>query len=56
MLRRLDGSTLSHATVVNDGRIAWSAAYGLRQKDPDLPMERESITWTASITKTAFGT
>ena len=76
MLRRLDGSTLSHATadsiaralvvkhgvtgmqvaVVNDGRIAWSAAYGLRQKDPDLPMERESITWAASITKAAFGT
>lgn len=76
MLRRLDGSTLSHATadsiaralvvqhgvtgmqvaVVNDGRIAWSAAYGLRQRDPDLPMERESITWAASITKAAFGT
>ncbi|MFN0098543.1 MAG: serine hydrolase domain-containing protein [Gemmatimonadaceae bacterium] len=42
--------------VVNDGRIAWSAAYGLRQKNPDLPMERESITWAASITKAAFGT
>lgn len=42
--------------VVNDGRITWSAAYGLRQKNPDLPMERHSITWAASITKAVFGT
>ncbi|MCC6243502.1 MAG: beta-lactamase family protein [Gemmatimonadaceae bacterium] len=42
--------------VVNDGRITWSAAYGLRQKNPDLPMERQSITWAASITKAAFAT
>lgn len=42
--------------VVNDGRITWSAAYGLRQRDPDLPMERQSVTWAASITKAAFGT
>ncbi len=42
--------------VVNDGRITWSAAYGLRQKNPDLPMERRSVTWAASITKAAFGT
>jgi CubicO group peptidase (beta-lactamase class C family) len=42
--------------VVNDGRIAWSAAYGVRQKSPDLPMERQSITWAASITKAVFGT
>jgi CubicO group peptidase (beta-lactamase class C family) len=42
--------------VVNDGRIAWSAAYGLRQRSPDMPMERQSVTWAASITKAAFGT
>lgn len=42
--------------VVNDGRISWSAAYGLRQKNPDLAMERHSITWAASITKAVFGT
>ncbi len=42
--------------VVNDGRLSWSAAYGLRQKNPDLPMERQSITWAASITKAVFGT
>lgn len=75
-LRRLDGTTISHATadsiaralvakhditgmqvaVVNDGRITWSAAYGLRTKAPDRAMERTSITWAASITKAAFGT
>jgi CubicO group peptidase (beta-lactamase class C family) len=42
--------------VVNDGRLAWSAAYGLRTRDPDRPMERTSITWTASITKAVFAT
>jgi CubicO group peptidase (beta-lactamase class C family) len=42
--------------VVNDGRVTWSAAYGLRQKNPDLPMEQRSITWAASITKAVFGT
>ena len=50
------GITGMQVAVVNDGRIAWSAAYGLRRKDPDAPMERQSITWAASITKAIFGT
>ena len=35
--------------IVNDGRTVYSGAFGRRQRDPDLPMERQSITWTASI-------
>ena len=51
----------SHVTgaqiaVLNDGRLVWSAAYGLRHKDPDLPMDAETTTWAASITKSVFAT
>ena len=48
--------TGAQLAVVVDGRLAWSAAYGLRQKAPDLPMERTTTTWAASITKAVFGT
>jgi CubicO group peptidase (beta-lactamase class C family) len=34
----------------------WSAAYGLRRRDPELPMDRETTTWAASITKSVFAT
>jgi CubicO group peptidase (beta-lactamase class C family) len=42
--------------VVNDGRIAWSGAYGLRLRGPDAPMTATSILWAASITKAVFAT
>jgi CubicO group peptidase (beta-lactamase class C family) len=51
--------------VVNDGAIVWSAAYGTRTRGdgngsapvgPDLPMERTTTTWAASITKALFAT
>jgi CubicO group peptidase (beta-lactamase class C family) len=51
--------------VVNGGRLAWSAAYGLRARGdgagsapagPDLPMQRTTATWAASITKAVFAT
>lgn len=42
--------------IVNDGALAYSGAFGLRQKSPDQPMELTSITWTASITKAVFAT
>ncbi len=51
--------------VVNEGRLAWSAAYGVRARGdgtgsapvgPDLPMQRSTTTWAASITKAVFGT
>ena len=42
--------------VVNDGRIVWSGAYGLRLRGPDAPMTTTSILWAASITKAVFAT
>jgi CubicO group peptidase (beta-lactamase class C family) len=51
--------------VVNGGRLAWSAAYGVRARGdgagsaplgPDLPMQRTTTTWAASITKAVFAT
>lgn len=42
--------------VLNSGRQVWSFAYGLRHKDPDLPMDRDTTTWAASITKGVFAT
>ncbi len=50
--------------VVNDGRLVWSEAYGVRARGdgagsapagPDLPMQRSTTTWAASITKAVFG-
>ncbi|WP_169307590.1 serine hydrolase domain-containing protein [Gemmatimonas aurantiaca] len=40
--------------VVNGGRLAWSAAYGLQNKAPDRPLTTGSILWAASITKGVF--
>lgn len=51
--------------VVNDGRLVWSAAYGVRARGdgagsapngPDLPMQHTTTTWAASITKGVFAT
>jgi CubicO group peptidase (beta-lactamase class C family) len=44
------------AAVVNEGRLAWSGAWGLRIKAPDSAMTRTSILWAASITKAVFAT
>ena len=48
--------TGAQIAVLNDGRLVWSGAYGLRRKDPDLPMDAETTTWAASITKSVFAT
>jgi CubicO group peptidase (beta-lactamase class C family) len=40
--------------VVNNGRLAWSAAYGLQNKAPNRPLTTNSILWAASITKGVF--
>ncbi len=42
--------------VMDKGQVVWSAAFGLRRKDPPLPMDRETTTWAASITKSVFAT
>ncbi len=71
-IHRLDGSVIpvqeadsfakktlaaAHVTaVLNDAKPAWSAVYGLRRRNPELPMTRETTTWAASITKSVFST
>jgi CubicO group peptidase (beta-lactamase class C family) len=51
--------------VINNGQRVWSAAYGVRARGdgngsaavgPDLPMQRSTTTWAASITKALFAT
>lgn len=48
--------TGAQIAVLDRGRLVWSAAYGLRRVEPALPMDRETTTWAASITKSVFGT
>jgi len=48
--------TGAQIAVLNNGRLVWSAAYGLRHKDSDLPMDAQTTTWAASITKSVFAT
>jgi len=48
--------TGAQLAVLNNGRLVWSAAYGLRHKEPDLPMDADTTTWAASITKSVFAT
>jgi CubicO group peptidase (beta-lactamase class C family) len=48
--------TGAEVAVLNKGRVVWSAAYGLRRKDPALPMDTRTTTWAASITKSVFAT
>jgi len=48
--------TGAELAVVNNGRIVWSEAFGLRHKNPDLPMTPDTNTWAASLTKSVFAT
>ncbi len=48
--------TGAEVAVLNNGRMVWSAAYGLRRKEPALPMTTHTTTWAASITKSVFAT
>jgi CubicO group peptidase (beta-lactamase class C family) len=48
--------TGAQIAVVVKGKLAWSAAYGFRRREPALPMERDTTTWAASITKSVFAT
>jgi len=48
--------TGAQIAVLNHGRLVWSDSYGLRRRDPALPMDRETTTWAASITKSVFAT
>jgi CubicO group peptidase (beta-lactamase class C family) len=48
--------TGAQIAVIDRGRLVWSAAYGLRRRQPELPMDRETTMWAASITKGVFAT
>ena len=53
--------TAQHVTgaelaVLNHGKLIWSAAFGLAGKNPDRPMDSDTTTWAASITKSVFST
>lgn len=48
--------TGAQIVVMERGKIVWSAAFGLRRREPSLPMDRDTTTWAASITKSVFAT
>ena len=48
--------TGAQLAVVDRGQLVWSAAFGMRRRDPALPMTTETTTWAASITKSVFST
>ena len=56
--KTLEGAHVTGAqiAVVEKGKLVWSSAYGLRRREPALPMERDTTTWAASITKGVFAT
>jgi CubicO group peptidase (beta-lactamase class C family) len=48
--------TGAQIAVLDQGRLVWSEAFGLRRCEPELPMDRETTMWAASITKSVFAT
>ena len=42
--------------VFNDGKVAYLKAYGVRDKEKNLPLTVDSVTTAASFTKVAFAT
>ena len=48
--------TGAQIAVLDKGHLVWSQAFGLRRRDPELPMDRDTTTWAASITKSVFAT
>jgi CubicO group peptidase (beta-lactamase class C family) len=48
--------TGAQIAVMDRGRLVWSGAFGLRRREPELPMDRETTMWAASITKSVFAT
>ena len=51
--QRVTGAQIA---VLDRGRLVWSEAFGLRRRDPALPMQRDTNIWAASITKSVFAT
>jgi len=42
-------------TIFSDGKIAFSKAYGFRDKENNLPLTEDSVMTAASLSKVAFG-
>ncbi|WP_031498855.1 serine hydrolase domain-containing protein [Bryobacter aggregatus] len=40
--------------VINNGKLAWSMAFGIRTLEPKQPMQTTTAIWAASITKGVF--
>ncbi len=41
--------------ILNDGKIAYRKAYGVRDKESNLPLTTDTVMYAASFTKVAFG-
>lgn len=54
--KTLDAAHVTGAqiAVLDRGRLVWSGAFGLRSRELKLPMDRDTTTWAASITKSVF--
>lgn len=48
--------TGAEIAVLDRGQLVWSSAFGLRRRDPALPMDAQTTLWAASITKSVFST
>ena len=48
--------TGAQIAYVDGGKLVWSAAFGSRRLEPLLPMDTQTTTWAASITKSLFAT
>jgi CubicO group peptidase (beta-lactamase class C family) len=48
--------TGAEIAILDHGQLVWSEAFGLRRRDPELPMTTDTNTWAASITKGVFAT
>jgi CubicO group peptidase (beta-lactamase class C family) len=46
--------TGAQIAVVDQARLVWSEAFGRRRRDPELPMDRVTTMWAASITRACF--
>ena len=42
--------------ILDRGKLVWSEAFGLRRRDPQLPTDRDTNLWAASIAKSVFAT
>ncbi|HEY6413823.1 MAG TPA: serine hydrolase domain-containing protein [Edaphobacter sp.] len=46
--------TGAQIAVLQNGKRVWVHSFGLRNKDANLPMDSDTTTWAASITKSVF--